>query len=105
MAGQGCVMQFVGNRERETTAARWALLLVLFTLTAIARAQENPLGDVHTPTPPAPTVPKDNRPLINGSDDVTRHATSSPASNIRVSVNLVLVPATVTDPMNRLVTG
>ena len=83
---------------------RWALAAALLA-TLHAAAQENPLGDVHTPTPPPPTVPKDNRPVIKGADDVTRRATSAPSSNIRVDVNLVLVPATVTDPMNRLVTG
>lgn len=70
-----------------------------------AGAQENPLGDVHTAPPPAPKAPKDARPVITGGDNVARRATSSPTSNIRVDVNLVLVPATVTDPMNRLVTG
>jgi Ca-activated chloride channel family protein len=68
-------------------------------------AQENPLGDVHTQPPPAPTAPKDDRPVITGGDEIAKRATSTPGSNIHVDVNLVLVPATVTDPMNRLVTG
>ena len=69
-----------------------------------AWAQENPLGDVKTPTPAPATEPKDARPLITGHDVGTK-ATSSPNAEIRVNVNLVLVPLTVTDPMNRLVTG
>jgi Ca-activated chloride channel family protein len=70
-----------------------------------ASAQENPLGDVHTAAPPAPRVPKDTRPVIEGGANVARDATSAPGSNIHVDVNLVLIPMTVTDPMNRLVTG
>ena len=66
-------------------------------------AQENPLGDAHTVAPPA-AVPKDTRPVLSGSD-VALKATSSPGSAIKVNVNLVLVPVSVTDPMNRLVTG
>lgn len=65
-------------------------------------AQENPLGDVHTTAPPPP--PKDPRPVLEGSE-VTAEATRAPGSKIMVNVNLVLVPMTVTDPMNRLVTG
>jgi Ca-activated chloride channel family protein len=82
------------------------MLMVLLGLVAIkgARAQENPLGDVKTPTPAPPTEPKDTRPLITGHD-VGVKATSAPNAEIRVNVNLVLVPLTVTDPMNRLVTG
>ena len=85
-----------------------AALLVLLIMGAAggvssARAQDNPLSDVKTPTPDA-TPPKDNRPLVTGAD-VGKKATSSPGSEIRVDVNLVLVPLTVTDPMNRLVTG
>jgi Ca-activated chloride channel family protein len=67
------------------------------------RAQENPLGNVNTPAP-APTEPKDSKAVITGSDVGTK-ATSSPNATIRVDANLVLVPLTVTDPMNRLVTG
>ena len=66
-------------------------------------AQENPLGDAHTSAPP-PAVPKDTRPVLEGSD-VTLKATSARGSAIKVNVNLVLVPVSVTDPMNRLVTG
>jgi Ca-activated chloride channel homolog len=69
-------------------------------------AQENPLGEVHTPAPPPPPkTPEDAKPVIVGADNAARMATSRRDARIRVDVNLVLVPATVTDPMNRLVTG
>jgi Ca-activated chloride channel family protein len=62
-----------------------------------ALAQENPLGQVHTqappPTPPAPQLP------------TSTLAAPRPNTRIRVDVNLVLVPMTVTDSLNRLVTG
>jgi Ca-activated chloride channel family protein len=75
-----------------------------FVACVAAGAQENPLGDVHTAEPPAPKIPKDTRPVIEG-DDVVRRGASAPGANIHVDVNLVLIPMTVTDPMNRLVTG
>ena len=69
-------------------------------------AQENPLSNVHTPTPPpAPKTAEDLKPVVEGADNAARNATSRRDAKIRVDVNLVLVPATVTDPMNRLVTG
>jgi Ca-activated chloride channel family protein len=72
----------------------------------VARAQENPLGEVHTtPPPPPPKSPEDLKPVIEGGDNAVAHGTSRRDARIRVDVNLVLVPATVTDPMNRLVTG
>jgi Ca-activated chloride channel family protein len=73
----------------------------------IARGQENPLGEVHTqPPPPAPKTPEDAKPVIEGADNAAELATAHRKdARIRVDVNLVLVPATVTDPMNRLVTG
>jgi Ca-activated chloride channel homolog len=71
-----------------------------------ARAQENPLGEVHTdPPPPPPKSPEASKPVIEGSGNAATMATSRRDARIRVDVNLVLVPATVTDPMNRLVTG
>jgi Ca-activated chloride channel homolog len=72
----------------------------------VCRAQENPLGEVHTqPPPPPPKTPEDMKPVIEGGENAAKLATSRRDARIRVDVNLVLVPATVTDPMNRLVTG
>jgi Ca-activated chloride channel family protein len=71
--------------------------------TGVAAAQENPLDSPNTtigaPPKPAPTA---DLPASNPA------APGSPARRnapIRVDANLVLVPMTVTDPMNRLVTG
>jgi Ca-activated chloride channel family protein len=61
---------------------------------AACRAQENPLGDVHTPAPPPPPKAKDMGDAERGG-----------AGSVKVNVDLVLVPVSVTDPMNRLVTG
>ncbi len=94
---QGC------GRRRLGAAS---LLFVLLGLAAGARAQENPLGEVHTQTPPpAPKSPEEKKPVIEGANNAAALATSRRNSRIRVDVNLVLVPMTVTDPMNRLVTG
>jgi len=85
------------------------LALAVFALSSLAlpaRAQENPLGNVQTPAPPPPPKsPEDARPVIEGGGSVAAEATSHPGSRLRVDVNLVQVPVTVTDPMNRLVTG
>ena len=81
-----------------------ALLLLPLAPSPYARAQENPLGDVNTPigAPPKPK-PEANAPTDPAVLPGTAPAHRTPA--IRVNVNLVLVPLTVTDPMNRLVTG
>ena len=105
-------MRFRGRGKLSTVSGPGLLVLALVLvrvlgvclgMTGRSGAQENPLGDVHT-NMPAPAAPKDTRPVITG-DDVARKAAGSPGSAIRVNVNLVLVPVTVTDPMNRLVTG
>jgi len=73
---------------------------------AVGWGQENPLSTVHTPAPPPPPkTPESTKPVIEGADNAAALATSRRDARIRVDVNLVLVPATVTDPMNRLVTG
>jgi Ca-activated chloride channel family protein len=93
------------------TWSKTALVLVVLALwvgggAKACFAQENPLGEVHTPAPPPPPkTPEDSKPVIEGADNAARLATSRRDARIRVDVNLVLVPATVTDPMNRLVTG
>lgn len=87
----------------------WLCLMLLAGLFAGgvgARAQENPLGQVQTQPPaPPPKTADDKKPVIEGADNAVAMATSRRDARIRVDVNLVLVPMTVTDPMNRLVTG
>jgi Ca-activated chloride channel family protein len=80
-----------------------AALFCTLLAPACLRAQENPLDNAHTPTKPAPP-PAPKGEVITGAD-VTRKATSRPNATIRVDANLVLVPMTVTDSENRLVTG
>ena len=93
-------------------ARAWYIVALLVALVAVVSwsrplfAQENPLGNVQTPAPPPqPKSPEDQKPVIEGSEDVVRNATSHKEARLRVNVNLVQVPMTVTDPMNRLVTG
>jgi Ca-activated chloride channel homolog len=83
-------------------------------LSQLAWAQD-PLNDVHIkPPPPEATAPAadPSSPAAKPSTTVTpaplegkRAMSAKPNERIRVDVNLVLVPVTVTDPLNRLVTG
>ena len=80
----------------------WAALLV----TLPARAQENPIDKVHIKPPASATQPVGapkgaEVPAASGPDALRVH----PGSYIRMNVDMVLVPVTITDPMNRLVTG
>ena len=96
-----------------TVVERLGLLLVF---SHICRAQD-PLNDVHVnPPAPAPTAPIDPN-AANPANPPTPPTVTHPAlegkkalsarpnERMRVDVNLVLVPVTVTDPLNRLVTG
>ena len=82
-------------------------LLAATLLSALpARAQDDPLNKVHVP-PPAAATPETGAPAgaeapaLTGPDA----AKVRPGALIRMDVDLVLVPVTITDPMNRLVTG
>jgi Ca-activated chloride channel family protein len=72
---------------------------------------QDPLNDVHVePKPPAPTTPvtpaDPKAPATTPAPLEGKKALSArPNERLRVDVNLVLVPVTVTDPLNRLVTG
>jgi Ca-activated chloride channel homolog len=111
-------MRYAGHgRVRGNGPGRAALRVVLLGMLflgllgsgigiGVARAQDNPLGRVETPPPPPPPkTPDDLKPVIEGADNAAAQATTRRDARIRVDVNLVLVPMTVTDPMNRLVTG
>ncbi len=100
----------MGDRSNKTGRRYWqAVMLVVVAAVlsaAVGRAQENPLGQVHTqPPPPPPKTPEDSKPVVTGAENAVSQGTSHRDSRLRVDVNLVLVPATVTDGMNRLVTG
>jgi Ca-activated chloride channel family protein len=114
--GIGAKMRSKGNRQGRWNGLRKAVLgvgvvmvgAVLWGMAgnAVCWGQENPLDNVHTPAPPPPPKnPEATKPVIEGADNAAALATSRRDARIRVDVNLVLVPATVTDPMNRLVTG
>jgi Ca-activated chloride channel family protein len=84
------------------------LALCLAGLGAVhSRAQDDQLNKVHVPPPNSSTPanaqePKGaEAPAATGPDALKVH----PGSRIRMNVDMVLVPVTVTDPMNRLVTG
>jgi Ca-activated chloride channel family protein len=72
---------------------------------------QDPLNDVHVdPKPPAPTAPiapADSKAPANTPAPLEgkKALSARPNERLRVDVNLVLVPVTVTDPLNRLVTG
>ena len=88
----------------------WICGLAALFLVARAQAQDqdDPLNKVHVPPPSATTAPAAagapagaERPAATGADALKIH----PGSFIRMNVDMVLVPVTITDPMNRLVTG
>jgi Ca-activated chloride channel homolog len=81
-----------------------ALVAVLVGI--YAHAQDDPLNKVHV-TPPPATAPANGAPAGAEAPALTGNAATKarPGAFIRMNVDMVLVPITVTDPMNRLVTG
>jgi Ca-activated chloride channel family protein len=77
-----------------------------FTATFPLLAQDDQLNNVHV-NPPAPAPPPPgSTPAAQPAPVEGKGALRArPGERIRVDVNLVLVPITVTDPLNRLVTG
>jgi len=98
----GSVNLTIARRNRFVLVLRAAcLLLLIYALAPLAApAQEDPLSTVHV-QPPPPEPSKEPAPL----EGPKALKSTRPGERIRVNVNLVLVPLTVTDPMDRLVTG
>ena len=71
---------------------------------AQAGAQEDPLNTVHV-KPPAASEPATGAPAGAEAPAATDVSKARPGGVLRMNVDMVLVPVTVTDPMNRLVTG
>ena len=93
--------------SRRKRAMCLAALVLLATSASLAVAQDNQLDKVHVPPPAAAAAPATGAPAgaeapaATGADALK----ARPGALIRMNVNLVLVPVTITDPMNRLVTG
>jgi Ca-activated chloride channel family protein len=108
--------------------AKIALTIGLWLVLSQAGWAQDPLNDVHVnpppPAPVAPIAPADGKTADKTADAKADSKTDAkgktatppvlegkkalsarPNERIRVDVNLVLVPVTVTDPLNRLVTG
>ena len=86
--------------------APFAFALIALFSAAPVRPQDDPLNKVHV-TPPSATTAPNSAPAGAQPAAVTGPASAKarPGALIRMNVDMVLVPVTVTDPMNRLVTG
>ncbi|HUX46218.1 MAG TPA: VWA domain-containing protein [Terracidiphilus sp.] len=84
----------------------WVTVVALLAGAAVAGAQEDPLNKVHV-KPPQSATESTGAPAGAQAPALTGKAAAQAraGSLIRMNVDLVLVPVTVTDPMNRLVTG
>jgi len=83
-------------------AALMCVVLGMLLFVGLCQGQENPLNEPNTPIG-APAKPP--AAATDGKDGKTAAPVGHRPSAIHMDVNLVLVPMTVTDPMNRLVTG
>jgi Ca-activated chloride channel family protein len=95
-AASGCQAGFL-RRRCLRAAAVVLIVLAAGSVPRRAQGQENPLSNPTTPigAPAKPAEP----PAVPGAEGVRK------VRPLAMDVNLVLVPMTVTDPMNRLVTG
>jgi Ca-activated chloride channel family protein len=84
-----------------------AVILLLAASQQLAFSQDDPLNKVHVPVPSAAATPATGAPAGAEAAPVTGDASlkMAPGARIAMNVDLVLVPVTITDPMNRLVTG
>jgi Ca-activated chloride channel family protein len=118
MGTHGCVGLRSGfsHNSRKRMLRVWvtvkiAIALGLWLALSQVSWAQDPLNDVHVqPPPPEATAPpsttaKPPATVTPAPLEGKRALTAKANERIRVDVNLVLVPVTVTDPLNRLVTG
>ena len=98
----GLLIRKIALAPRSFSSHALAILALLVSLSVLntpaAVAQSGDVDDIHIAPRVEPDQPEQQR-ILTG-DTVRTHAPL-----IRSKVDLVLVPVTVTDPMNRLVTG
>jgi Ca-activated chloride channel homolog len=101
----------MGKRLRAWSTVKAAIALGLWLAFSQSSWAQDPLNDVHVePKPPAattPATPADPKaqPAAPAPLEGKKALSARANERMRVDVNLVLVPVTVTDPLNRLVTG
>ena len=96
-----------GGQRRLRPLAFWIAILLVMGGAVSAGAQTDPLNQVHVQPRAASAAEPVDAPAGAEAPPVTGRAALDvrPGSFIRLNSDLVLVPVTVTDPMNRLVTG
>ena len=86
----------------------WYLVIAICGAVCLP-AQDDPLNKVHVPPPSSTGTPAPGAGAPAGAEAAPLTGTAAtkarPGAVIRMNVDMVLVPITVTDPMNRLVTG
>lgn len=84
-----------------------SILALCGFLAPSVQAQDDPLNKVHVPPPSTTNTPPNGAPTGVDAPAITGAPKErvKPGSVIRMNVDMVLIPITVTDPMNRLVTG
>ncbi len=93
-----------GNRALLLRCMSICALAAVFCL-GHARAQEDQINRVHV-QPPTSTVPTGEPDGVEAAPETGPSAFRiHPGSFLRMNVDMVLVPVTITDPLNRLVTG
>lgn len=99
----------IRNQARNSRHLRFWFCVVGLVLAMWAMpsgAQDDPLNKVHVKPPSSTTAPASEPSGAEAPPDTGAAALRvRPGSYIRLNTDLVLVPVTVTDPMNRLVTG
>ena len=89
---------FAGQARLGRTVLMALLMLLLTVAVPAVAAQSSPEDEVHITHRQLPDAAKDPRDTIDP-------ALKTHTKPLKVDVDLVLVPVTITDPMNRLVTG
>ena len=92
---------------RRQCLASLCAFVITFCCVSRVTAQDDPLNKVHVPPPSTTAAPTTGAPAGVDAPIATGPASAKakPGSLLRMNVDMVLVPVTVTDPMNRLVTG
>jgi Ca-activated chloride channel homolog len=105
-AGSRLFVEFVFLRSRPKSAAVLAgfLSFCAFIFLALPALAQTDVNDVHV-TPRELEKPKEPPKVDLTTKDVATKGLTAHVRPLKVDVDLVLVPVTVTDPLNRLVTG